>query len=49
MVIKNKLQLVDLEQEKHFYDSEYREELVDNDVINTAEEGFMKGYEEAYD
>ncbi len=49
MNIKKRVSLLETEQEKHFYDPEYREELVDNDIINTAEEGFMKGYEEAYD
>jgi hypothetical protein len=34
-------------EEKNFYNS--REELIDNDQLNTAEDGFMYGYEMALD
>ena len=31
-----------------FYDKEVRESLTDNDEIDDWEDGFMKGYEEAW-
>tara|TARA_Y100000034_G_scaffold94481_1_gene114485 strand:- start:691 stop:840 length:150 start_codon:yes stop_codon:yes gene_type:complete len=49
MVIKVKDEFNDEEMEEHFYSQEFREDLLDNDIIDSAEEGFMQGYENAYD
>lgn len=41
------IDFLNLDTDKDIYNTEHRELLSENDEINPAEEGFMKGYEEA--
>ena len=43
---KRKEFLEELEQEEDIYESEFREQMVDDDEISDVEEGFMQGYED---
>jgi len=37
------------EENEHIYHPVYREELIDSDEIDSTEDGFMRGYEQACD